>query len=74
MKTIQDLVDVVEKGDHFIEDWEKALVALARAAGVSRVLTDHPDLLASKRSGGVVFFSTDQWLVEQTTPPPPPVV
>jgi hypothetical protein len=74
MKTIRDLVDVVEKGDHFIEDWDKALVALAKAAGVSRVLTDHPDLLASKSSGGVEFVSSDHWLVEQTTPPPPPVV
>jgi hypothetical protein len=74
MSTIRGLVDVVEHGDHFIEDWEQALVALAKAAGVGRVLTDHPDLLASKNTQGVEFVASDAWLVEQTTPPPPPVV
>lgn len=74
MATIRRLVEVVEDGDHFIEDWEDALVALARAAGVARVLTDHPDLLASKGEHGVEFVSSDTWLTEQTTPPPPPVV
>jgi hypothetical protein len=74
MSTIRGLVDVVENGDHFIEDWDKALVALAKAAGVGRVLTDHPDLLASKNVQGIEFVSSDSWLVEQATPPPPPVV
>lgn len=74
MTTIRELVDVVEHDDHFIEDWERALVALASAAGVQRVLTDHPDLLASKEVQGIEFVSSDRWLVEQTTPPPPPVV
>jgi hypothetical protein len=74
MSTIRGLVQIVEKGDYFIEDWGKALVALAKAAGVARVLTDHPDLLASKDTDGVEFVSSDRWLVEQTTPPPPPVV
>ncbi|UCH29836.1 MAG: hypothetical protein JSV06_02095 [Myxococcales bacterium] len=74
MSTIRGLVDVVENGEHFIDDWEKALVALAKAARVGRVLTDHPDLLALKNAQGVEFVSSDAWLVEQATPPPPPVV
>jgi hypothetical protein len=74
MKTIRGLVDVVETGDHFIEDWSEALVALADAAGVGRVLTDHPDLLATKSAERVEFVSSDRWLGEQATPPPPPVV
>jgi len=74
MKTIRGLVDVVENGDHFIEDWDEALVALAKAAGVGRVVTDHPDLLGSNGALGVEFVSSDRWLGEQATPPPPPVV
>ena len=73
MTTIRSLVEVVETGEFFIEDWRKALVALAKAAGVGRVLTDHPDLLASKNVDGVEFVSSDHWLGEQATPPPPPV-
>jgi len=72
MTTIQSLVEVVETGEFFIEDWDKALVALAKAAGVGRVLTDHPDLLAFKTLEGVEFVSSDNWLGEQATPPPPP--
>ena len=72
MTTIRSLVEVVETGEFFIEDWDKALVALAKAAGVGRVLTDHPDLLASKNVEGVEFVSSDNWLGEQATPPPPP--
>ena len=74
MKTIRRLVDVVETGDHYIEDWSDALVALAKAAGVGRVLTDHPDLLGVKRADSVEFVASDRWLGEQATPPPPPVV
>jgi len=70
--TIRGLVDIVETGEFFIEDWDKALVALAKSAGVGRVLTDHPDLLASKKADGVEFVSSDNWLGEQATPPPPP--
>ena len=73
MTTIRSLVEVVETGEFFIEDWGKALVALAKAAGVGRVLTDHPDLLASKNVEGVEFVSSDHWLGEQANPPPPPV-
>ena len=74
MTTIRGLVDVVETGEFFIEDWDHALVALAKAAGMARVLTDHPDLLASKSVDGVEFVSSDSWLGEQATPPPPPFV
>ncbi len=72
MTTIRGLVEVVETDEFFIEDWDKALVALAKTAGVSRVLTDHPDLLATGPRQGVEFVSSDNWLVEQATPPPPP--
>ena len=72
MKTIRGLVDIVERGDFFIEDWDRALVALARAAGVRRVVTDHPDLLATSSASGVEFVSSEGWLAEQATPPPPP--
>ena len=74
MSTIRGLVDVVEQAEHFIEDWDQALVALAKAAGVGRVLTDHPDLLSKKRVSNVEFVSSDRWLGEQGSPPPPPVV
>ncbi|MGB5265575.1 MAG: hypothetical protein WBN30_03230 [Polyangiales bacterium] len=74
MSTIRGLVEVVETNDFFIEDWNEALVALAKAAGVVRVLTDHPDLLADKGNNGVEFISSDDWLGEQVTPPPPPPV
>jgi hypothetical protein len=70
--TIRGLVDIVDTTEFFIEDWDKALVALAKAAGVARVLTDHPDLLASKQVDGIEFVSSDSWLGEQVTPPPPP--
>jgi len=73
MATIRGLVEIIETEEFFIEDWGKALVALAKAAGVRRVLTDHPDLLASAPQG-VQFVSSDNWLVEQATPPPPPTV
>jgi hypothetical protein len=74
MSTIRGLVEVVEQHEHFIEDWHEAMVALAKAAGVGRVLTDHPDLLSAKSVGGIEFVSSDAWLGEQTSPPPPPVV
>ncbi len=72
MSTIRGLVDIVKTDKFFIEDWNEALVALAKAAGVSRVLTDHPDLLKTGPQQGVEFVSSDQWLVEQATPPPAP--
>ena len=72
MATIRGLVDVVETGEFLVEDWSKALVALAKAAHVGRVLTDHPDLLAESKLRGIEFVSSEAWLGEQTTPPPPP--
>ncbi len=71
MTTIRGLVEVVDAEEFFIEDWAAALTSLARAAGVDRVLTDHPDLLANK-SAGIEFVSSDRWLAEQAVPPPPP--
>lgn len=73
MTTIRGLVDIVDTGEFFIEDWNEALVALAKAAGVGRVMTDHPDLLSSNGGQGVEFVSSDRWLGEQVTPPPPPL-
>ncbi len=73
MTTIRGFVDILPTEEFFIEDWDKALVALAKAAGVGRVLTDHPDLLASNEVSGVEFVSSDNWLGEQATPPPPPM-
>lgn len=52
--------------------WEAGLVASAKAAGVARVVTDHPDLLTMEESDGVEFVSTEAWLLEVTTPPPIP--
>lgn len=72
MSTIRGLVQIIETEEFFIEDWGQALVALAKAAGVRRVLTDHPDLLATKPGNDVEFVSSDNWLIEQATPPPPP--
>ena len=42
---VQRLVDVVEQGDHFIEDWEPALVALAKKAGVTEAYFDRGGFL-----------------------------
>jgi hypothetical protein len=70
---IRSFVQVVPGAESFKpEAWADALVASARAAGVSRVVTDHPDLLKLENSRGVEFLSTEAWLVEVTTPPPPP--
>lgn len=52
--------------------WREALVAAAKAAGVRRVVTDHPDLLELEAAEGVEFLSTEAWLLEAAMPPPPP--
>lgn len=52
--------------------WEPALVASAKAAGVKRVVTDHPDLVKKEMADGVEFISSEAWLLEATTPPPIP--
>ena len=72
MDTIQQFVDVVDKEEHAADAWVDALVAAAKAASVSRVVTDHPDLADKDEVDGVEFLSSDAWLVEVTTPPPPP--
>jgi hypothetical protein len=59
--------------DNYSADaWDKALSATAKAAGVGRVITDHPDLLKLETRDGVEFISTEAWLLEATTPPPVP--
>ncbi|HEY6878218.1 MAG TPA: hypothetical protein VI299_09365 [Polyangiales bacterium] len=71
---IRSFVKVVPCNESFKSDaWADALVASARAAGVQRVVTDHPDLLKLETTQGVEFISTETWLLEVTTPPPPPV-
>lgn len=73
MKTIEGLLEIVELQDKTPEgDWVKGLVASAKAAGLKRVVTDHPDLADKTEVDGIVFLSSEAWLVEQTTPPPPP--
>jgi hypothetical protein len=52
--------------------WEQAMVATAHAAGVQRVVTDHPDLLQKETSQGIEFISSETWLLEATMPPPMP--
>ena len=63
---------VATDGEHGPDDWAGALVEAAKAAGVERVVTDHPDLLEQERVDGIEFVSTEAWLLEQALPPPPP--
>lgn len=73
VSTIKQFVEVVDEDfEHGPDAWEEALVAAAKAAGVARVVTDHPDLADKTEVDGVEFLSSDAWLVEVTTPPPPP--
>ena len=73
MELIRSFVQIVPGVSGFDADaWEHALVASARAAGVQRVVTDHPDLLQKESSEGIDFISTETWLLEATTPPPLP--
>lgn len=73
MKLITDLVDLVKLKKEFGPDaWKDALVASAKAAGVTRVVTDHPDLADQTEVDGIEFLSSDAWMIEQQTPPPPP--
>jgi glycerophosphoryl diester phosphodiesterase len=74
LKLIRSLVDIVDDSSQFAPgEWEAALVAAAKKAGVKRVITDHPDLLDKEQSGGVEFVSSEAFLIELTTPPPAPV-
>ena len=72
VKLIRDLVDIVDIDDHDANDWKGALVASAKAADVTRVVTDHPDLADKDEIDGIEFLSSDAWMIEQITPPPPP--
>lgn len=70
---IRGFVEVVDvPGEFGPSAWEEALVALAKVAGVTRIVTDHPDLLEHGSSDGIEFVSTEGWLLEFTMPPPPP--
>ena len=72
---IRSFVKVIPDPRAFGPDaWSAALVACAQASGVSRVVTDHPDLLSAEQVEGVEFVSTDSWLLEVTIPPPVPSV
>lgn len=73
MDLIRKLVAPVDvPGEHAPDDWKGALAATARAAGVQRVVTDHPDLADVEEFEGIEFLSTEGWLLEQEIPPPPP--
>ncbi|HJL15305.1 MAG TPA: hypothetical protein RMH99_06605 [Sandaracinaceae bacterium LLY-WYZ-13_1] len=72
MKLIRDLVEIIELDEDPGDDWKVGLVACAKAADVTRVVTDHPDLADKDEIDGIEFLSSDAWLIEQQTPPPPP--
>ncbi len=73
MGLIRGLVDVVAVAEEFgVDAWQKALIASAKAAGATRVITDHPDLLAVESEEGIEFISSEAWLLEAATPPPAP--
>jgi len=70
---IRSFVEVVPGAREVAPDaWAAGLVSSAKAAGVARVVTDHPDLLSAEEVDGVEFVSTEAWLLEVTTPPPIP--
>jgi len=70
---IRSFVKVVPGADGLGPDaWTDALIASAKAADVTRVVTDHPDLLKVENKDGIDFLATEAWLLEVTTPPPVP--
>jgi hypothetical protein len=70
---IRSLVKVVPDASKFDSNaWQPALVAAAKAAEASRVVTDHPDLLQVGNADGIDFIASEAWLLEVTTPPPLP--
>ncbi|MDH5491919.1 MAG: hypothetical protein OEY14_08190 [Myxococcales bacterium] len=72
MQTIRSLVEIVDQTEFAPEAWQEALICAAKAAGVERIVTDHPDLVELDEAEGIEFMTTDGWLVEQTLPPPLP--
>ena len=73
LQLIRTLVQVQSDGAEFAPgEWEGALVDAAKRAGVTRVVTDHPDLLSKEQSGGIEFVPTEAFLLELMTPPPAP--
>lgn len=73
LSLIRSLVkEVPGVANYDAEAWDKALSATAKAAGVGRVITDHPDLLRLETRDDVEFISCEAWLLEATTPPPVP--
>ncbi len=74
LRRIAELTRAVQVATaHGPEDWADALVEAARAAGVQRVVTDHPDLLEMEHRDGIEFVPCEAWLLERAVPPPPPV-
>jgi len=70
---IRSMLEVLPSDQSYAPgEWEQALVAAAKQAGVARVVTDHPDLLEHETSDGIEFVSTDTYLIELSMPPPPP--
>mgnify|MGYP001588100129 CR=1 FL=1 len=70
---IRSMLEVLPSDQsHAPGEWEQALCAAAKQAGVTRVVTDHPDLLELETSDGIEFVSTDTFLIELAMPPPPP--
>jgi len=72
LKLIRSLVQSVPVDGFDADAWDQALSATAKAAGVGRVVTDHPDLLRIENRDGIEFISSETWLLEATTPPPIP--
>jgi hypothetical protein len=75
LQLIRSLVKVqADAGEFAPGEWESALLDAAKRAGVTRVVTDHPDLLSKEQVDGVEFVPTDAFLLELMTPPPAPPV
>jgi hypothetical protein len=72
MTLIGSLIEAVnDPTEHGPDAWLPALVAAAKIAQATRVITDHPDLIG-KTESGVDFISSENFLVELALPPPLP--
>ena len=73
IQLIRSLVVIQTEGADFAPgEWEGALIDAAKRAKVTRVVTDHPDLLTKEQSDGIEFMPTEAFLLELATPPPAP--